>query len=204
MITLAIDTSLAAVQAAVLDDGRLRASLSEPMARGHQERLAPLVAEALAGAGAAPGDIGKVAVTVGPGSFTGLRVGLAFGKAFALSRGVPCVGVGTLEALAAAFPRGAVAAAIAAPHDRAYLQRFNDGHAQGPPRLLPLAAAREAAAGARIVGPGAPLLEGDETDALGWPDLAAFARIAACATAAPDPIYLREVGIAERRAAAAA
>lgn len=205
MITLAIDTALAAVQAAVVRDGTVLVLRSEPMARGHQERLAPLVAEALGAAAVTPADIGKVAVTVGPGSFTGLRVGLAFAKAFALARGVPCVGVGTLEALAAAFPAGEVAAVIAAPHDRAYLQRFSQGAALSEPRLLSLEAAREAARGARPVGPGAGLFSGAESDALGWPDLAAFARLGATATAAPDPIYLREVGaltLAERRAAA--
>ena len=205
MITLAIDTALAAVQAAVVEDGVLRAARCEPMARGHQERLAPLVAEALAAAGVTARDIGKVAVTVGPGSFTGLRVGLAFAKAFALARGVPCVGVGTLEALATAHPEGDVVAVIAAPHERVYLQRFHDGLAGGEPRLLPLDAARETAEGARPVGPGAALLGGAEADALAWPDLAAFARLGAQATTAPDPIYLREVGaltIAERREAA--
>ena len=206
MITLAIDTSLAAVQAAVVEDDAVRAALCEPLARGHQERLAPLVAEAMTAAGVIPADIGKVAVTVGPGSFTGLRVGLAFAKAFALARGVPCVGVGTLEALAAAFPTGKVVALISAPHERAYLQRFGTGAAVSEPRLLSLDEARDAGGGARPIGPGAALLGGAEADAIGWPDLAAFARRGALSQAPPDPIYLREVGaltLAERRAAGA-
>lgn len=205
MITLALDTSLAAVQAAVVENEAQRAAFCEPMTRGHQERLAPLVAEALAAADATAGEIGKVAVTVGPGSFTGLRVGLAFAKAFALARGVPCVGVGTLEALAAAFPDGDVAAVVAAPRERAYVQRFTGGVPLAPPRLLAWDEAREATAGARLIGPGAPLLGGDEADACGWPDLAAFARLGARTNGPAHPIYLREVGaltVAERRAAA--
>ena len=71
------------------------------MHRGHQERLAPLVAEAMAQAGAAFPDLDRIGVTVGPGSFTGLRVGLAFAKGLAIALGIPCVGVGVLDALAA-------------------------------------------------------------------------------------------------------
>lgn len=205
MITLAVDTALAAVQAAVVDGGGLRAALSEPMARGHQERLAPLVAEVLVRAGVAPRDLEKVVVTVGPGSFTGLRVGLAFAKAFALARGLPCAGVGTLEALAASFADGDIAAAIAAPHERVYLQRFTDGACLGAPRLLSLPDAVSAAGRARVVGPGAGLLGGRDADMIGWPDVGTLARLGLAAAMPPDPIYLREVGaqtIAERRAAA--
>ena len=80
MIILALDTALDACSAAVLDGGRVLAARSEPMARGHQERLAPLVAEVMAEAGSASTGLDRIGVTVGPGSFTGLRVGLAFAK----------------------------------------------------------------------------------------------------------------------------
>lgn len=213
MLVLAIDTALAAAQAAVWESddgvpgaGRALAEASEPMARGHQERLAPLVAEVLEASGVAPADLGRVAVTVGPGSFTGLRVGLAFAKAFALARGLPCSGVGVLHALAAsARLEGAVAACIAAPQARVYLQRFEGEAPAGPPRLLGIAEAATAAADARPVGPGASLLGGQ--DGPPWPDILAVARLGAHELAPPEPIYLREVGaltLAERRGAAGA
>lgn len=204
MIVLAVDTALAAVQAAVLDGERVLAALSEPMAKGHQERLAPLVAEALAQAGVAAAEVERVAVTTGPGSFTGLRVGLAFAKVFALARGIGCSGVGTLEALAASAPGpGEVVACIAAPRERAYAQRFAGGRPLTPPQLLSLEAASELAGGARPVGPGAALLGGEAQPA--WPDVAAVGRLGAARHVRPDPIYLREVGAlttAERRAVA--
>ncbi|MGH7024255.1 MAG: tRNA (adenosine(37)-N6)-threonylcarbamoyltransferase complex dimerization subunit type 1 TsaB, partial [Caulobacteraceae bacterium] len=101
MSLLAIDTCLAACQAAVISDGVALASLSEPMARGHQERLGPMVREAMDQAGLRFSELDRIAVTVGPGSFTGLRVGLAFAKGLALALDIPCTGVGTLAALAA-------------------------------------------------------------------------------------------------------
>ena len=101
MLTLALDTCLAACSAALDRDGQTVGWISEPMARGHQERLAPMVRDLMADCGVAFGDLDRIGVTVGPGSFTGLRVGLAFAKGLALALNRPCVGVGALEALAA-------------------------------------------------------------------------------------------------------
>lgn len=205
MRVLALDTSLAAVQAAVVDDGRVLALSSEAMVRGHQERLAPLVSETLARAATRPGQVERVVTTVGPGSFTGLRMGLAFAKAFALALGVPCSGVGTLEALAASAGEDAdLAACIGAPRDRVYLQTFREGLAAMPPRLLTVDEAAGQVAGLRVVGPGAATL--GASHAIAWPDIVAVARLGVARLIAPDPIYLREVGaltIAERRSAAA-
>ncbi len=199
MRVLVLDTTLEACQAALIEDGRLLAVRSEPMQRGHQERLAPLAAEVLAEAGPA---VDRVGVTTGPGSFTGLRVGLAFARAFALARGVPCVGVGALEALAASVePGGLVAAAIDARRGQVYLQLFGDGRAISPPEALPTAdaAARVRDAGAaRIVGTGAALLAeglaGVEILPLAAPSPLALGRLAAAASAPdgpPQPLYLR-------------
>src|ERR1700694_4222158 len=113
MIVLALDTCLAACQAAVLEGERVLASRSEPMLRGHQERLAPMVREVMDEAGLDFTALDRIAVTVGPGSFTGLRVGRAVAKGLRLALETPVVGIGVLEALAAGAPdEGAVAAVI--------------------------------------------------------------------------------------------
>ena len=95
----------------MLDGELVLASAREVMARGHQERLAPMAQAVMAEAGLGFERLERIAVTVGPGSFTGLRVGVAFAKGLCSALGIPGVGVGTLEALAAEAP-GLVFAAI--------------------------------------------------------------------------------------------
>src|SRR5947209_4374937 len=100
MRVLAIDTSRAACSAAVYD-GTLRytfARESEPMVRGQSEALAPMVERVLKATDGGADSITKIAVAVGPGSFTGLRIGVAMARAMALTLGVPVVGVSTLIA----------------------------------------------------------------------------------------------------------
>jgi tRNA threonylcarbamoyladenosine biosynthesis protein TsaB len=202
---LAIDTCLEACSVAICDDGIALAAHSEIMSRGHQERLAPMAAEAMTEVGAGFDTLDMVAVTVGPGSFTGLRVGLAFAKGLGLALGVPCIGVGVLEALAASESEtGFVAATVDARRGQIYLQVFIDGRAAMAPDALPpeLAAARLAelwpgGAGA-LVGSGAGLLAGVIPEARLSARLAAdpvaIARIAARMRAPyppPRPLYLR-------------
>lgn len=217
MRLLAVDTALGACQAAVLDGDRAIA-LGEVMARGHQERLAPLAAEAMARAGLAFAALDRIAVTVGPGSFTGLRVGLAFAKGLGLALELPVLGIGTLAALAwSPEPVGIVAAVVDAGRGRVHLQLWADGEATGGPQTLDVAeaGARLAqAAPARLVGPGAPLLAEwtphARIDLQAAPDPLAVARLAvrlAPDAAPPSPLYLRAPDartLAERRADAAA
>src|SRR6478735_1984689 len=101
MIVLGLDTCLSSCSVAVLDGERVVASAREVMARGHQERLAPMARTVMAQAGVPFGRLDRIAATVGPGSFTGLRVGVAFAKGLALALDRATVGIGTLEALAA-------------------------------------------------------------------------------------------------------
>ena len=205
MKILALDTCLNACSVAVCEDGQVLAAASEAMERGHQERLAPLAAETMAQAGAAFGALDRIAVTVGPGSFTGLRVGLAFAKGLALALGLPCVGVGVLESLAASVAFGGfVAVCLDARRGQVYLQAFSDGRAIMAPDVLPqeTAAARLAelwpGRPGILVGSGAALMAGVLPDVTIDPrlaaDPAAIARLALAARAPfppPRPLYLR-------------
>src|ERR1700741_5243112 len=105
MRVLAIDTALEACSAAVLDTGRggIVASESIPMVRGHAEALMPLVARVMQKAKLDFPELARIAVTVGPGSFTGLRVGVAAARGIAVAAGKPAVGLTTLAAYAAPY-----------------------------------------------------------------------------------------------------
>jgi len=165
VLTLVLDTALNACAIAVSQDGDILAHASEPMQRGHQERLAPMVETVMLSAGVDFDALDRIGVTVGPGSFTGLRVGMAFAKALSLALDIPCIGVNSLEALAAGRT-GFVAAAIAAKGDQLYLQSFLDGVALMAPDVLDtaVAAARLAelwsGTEATLVGSGARQLVG--------------------------------------------
>lgn len=193
---LAIDTALARCSAALFGPGLSRVK-SEAMTRGHAERLAPLVDELMAEAGVAFAALERIAVTTGPGSFTGLRVGLAFARALALALDRPSVGVSTLEALALETGEsGLRAGAIEAPQG-CYLARFEDGRPLEPPTRLDWAEAEAALAGGlwRVRGPAASRLaaaaQAEPADA---PDILALAARAAGLPLniyPPNPLYLR-------------
>ena len=196
---LALDTCLFACSAAVVHDGAVLAARVEPMSRGHQERLAPLVAEVMAEAGGVGFDqLDRIAVTVGPGSFTGLRVGLAFAKGLSAALAIPAVGVGSLEALAQPY-EGRVFAVLDAKRGQVYLQAFADGAAVSAPDALPIetAAARVAELAPDIlVGTGVALLAqmrpSARAIALDHADPAAIAALGASRSPVPPrPLYLR-------------
>jgi tRNA threonylcarbamoyladenosine biosynthesis protein TsaB len=204
MRILALDTALAATSVAILRDDVVLASRSEAMTRGHQERLATLVQELMRQAGLDFTDLERIAVTVGPGSFTGLRVGLAFAKGLGAALQRPVTGVGTLEALAASAPPARLTAAVIdARRDQIYVQAFADGAPASPPEALGLdqATARLLALDpegpSHLIGPGAALLAERfplaACDPRSAPDPAALARLAADAASSgpPAPLYLR-------------
>jgi tRNA threonylcarbamoyladenosine biosynthesis protein TsaB len=176
MLILAIDTALDACAAAVLDaaSGKLIARESQPMKRGHAEALMPLIGRVMAASGAAFASLGRVAVTTGPGSFTGLRVGLSAARGIALAANIPVVGVTTLTAYAApVVSRNAehpVISAIDARHDHVYFQVVGgDGSALVRPRVAPV---EEALDSWRF---GAPHIVGNAAGILAehWPSHAA-------------------------------
>jgi tRNA threonylcarbamoyladenosine biosynthesis protein TsaB len=199
MLILALDTALETCSAALVRGGSVLAARSEPMARGHQERIAPLVEELAREAGIAFSEVDRIGVARGPGSFTGLRVGLAFAKGLGFALGRPVVGIGTLQALAAGA-QGVAAAVIDARRDQIYVQAFRDGESLTPPEAL---AVEDAAAWlaplrpARLVGPGAALLAAafpEAEVAASSVDPVALAGLVAAApepSAPPEPLYLR-------------
>jgi tRNA threonylcarbamoyladenosine biosynthesis protein TsaB len=130
MRVLTIDTALTVCSAAVFDSDidRVLAGDSLPMQRGHAEALMPLIARTMEQAELDFADLDRIAVTVGPGSFTGLRVGIAAARGIALAASKEAVGVSTLAAYAAPCIADDLAdvvlAAIDARHDQLYMQVF--------------------------------------------------------------------------------
>ena len=154
MRVLAIDTALAACSAAVLDTRHAAVVASEtlPMVRGHAEAMMPLIARVMDQAGDRIRQLDRIAVTTGPGSFTGLRVGISAARGIALAAGKPAVGLSTLAGFAAPHiaenDNSAVVAAIDARHEHVYLQVFGPGgRTVVPPRIAPLTEAVRAATG---------------------------------------------------------
>jgi tRNA threonylcarbamoyladenosine biosynthesis protein TsaB len=212
MRVLAIDTALGSCAAAVLDTagGAIVAHESLAMQRGHAEALMPLIARVMERAKLKFSDLDRIAVTAGPGSFTGLRVGTAAARGLGLAAEKPVVGVTTLAAFAApliaADDSTPVVAAVDARHDHVYLQVFGPGgRTLVAPRLSALRDALRAAAGGspRLVGNAAEILarawpSGEQppgqVEQRAAPDIGWVARLGAAAdetAAAPKPLYLR-------------
>ena len=212
MLILAIDTALDACAAGVLDTeaGRLIAQESQAMKRGHAEALMPLIARVIEQSGIAFAALDRIAVTTGPGSFTGLRVGLSAARGIALAANKPVVGLTTLTAYAAPLVsqngEHPVISAIDARHDHVYLQAVSGN---GSSLIRPRVASIEEAIGAarfgtpHLVGNAAGILADRwpahapppfKVDAQPAPDIAWVAWLGAAVSpnAAPArPFYLR-------------
>ena len=147
MKILAVDTALGACSVALLEGKQTLAHIFEAMDRGHAERLAPMVEEAMRTAGVEFSALGRLAVTVGPGTFTGQRVGLAFMRGLRLALKIPLAGTTTLEIMAAeaAAQTGLTKAAAIhdARRDEAYLLLKNGADVVLQPVVLPFAQAVE-------------------------------------------------------------
>ena len=206
MKILSVDTALGACSVALLEDDKLLAHIFEPMERGHAERLAPMVDEAMKQAGADFAALGRLAVTTGPGTFTGQRVGLAFMRGLRLALRIPLTGVTTLEAMAVAAMAETGAHKAAAIHDarreEAYLL-LRDGEAVAqPPVVLAFdeAVAHIAAFGpCAVAGTGAAtahqkLRDDYRLSTIRQPDALWVAKLAQklpASDGAPGPLYLR-------------
>jgi tRNA threonylcarbamoyladenosine biosynthesis protein TsaB len=179
------------------------------MARGHAEALMPQIARVMDAAQCEFADLGRIAVTVGPGSFTGLRVGISAARGLALAAGKPAIGLSTLSALAAphvaARTQDTIIAAIDARNDQVYFQIFAaNGTTMVPPRLDLAANVVRATVmePTLITGSGAALVAAHWPDSAPPPrvdarpaaDIGWVARLGAAAAderSAPAPLYLR-------------
>ncbi len=207
---LALDCATTACSVAVWRDGEVVARRLRPGRRGHAEVLMPMVQDVMAEAGLGYDGLDAIAATVGPGTFTGLRIGLAAARGLALAAGLPLVGVTTLEAIAHGVPESAracraVLVALDARRGQVYAQAFGPDLA---PRGEPAALAPGAAA-ALVDDADKVLLAGDGVDLVrphlvgdiavapgdGLPDAAVVAALAARRAAVPAsrvaPLYLR-------------
>lgn len=210
MLTLAIDCSAihCAVAVHASDGDRILAEQSPAIGRGHAEQLPGILQSVLDAADVGLSAIERVGVTVGPGSFAGIRVGVAFARGLALTLGIPAVGVGSLEAIAipSALARARpVMAVLDARRDRVWtlVAAADSGILKPGGELTPEAAARLAAdIGCDILGSGGPLLAAIDPSLAARqignpvaPDIAEVARLAARldpATSPAEPRYLRE------------
>ncbi len=187
MIVLGIDACLGRCSVALISEEGAIASKSEEMARGHVERLAPMVHEVLAEANIAPTAINRIGVTCGPGGFTGARLGVSFARGLALSNGAQAIGISTLEAIAAQTPADLVLVALDGRRGDLFVQIFDKGVPVTPPEaiatdMLDIHAAKH----------GAPLIIGP--DPLPPIDPVIVARLATLRGAEegpPRPLYLR-------------
>ena len=208
MRLLAIDTAMAACSAAVLEKGadQPRAAAHVAMERGHAEALAPMVAEVMAKARLDFRELDRIAVTVGPGTFTGIRIGLALARGFGLALALPVIGIDTLTAIAANGPSDGLPLFVAADarREEIYGALYDGvGRSLRPPRLMKLAdaAASLPAEPLRIAGSAASAImtasrRGDLVRAAGGdlPVAAHFGRLALAMPAPdhmPEPLYLR-------------
>jgi tRNA threonylcarbamoyladenosine biosynthesis protein TsaB len=200
MLVLGINTVGDACEAALVRDAVLVAERSEPMQQGHDARLAPVVERLMRDSGTVFSSLDRIAVIVGPGSFTGVRVGVAFARGLALSLDKPAVGVTSLEALDGLPHEGRVLGLLAAkrrPPERTWwVQQLDGGRGVEDAGEAGEAAVREMAARAGAVSGQLGAL----TD-LGVPGVEASptARAAALLAARltgelppPRPVYVRE------------
>lgn len=205
---LAFDCSVSACSAAVVGDGAVLAWRFAAMARGQSEALMPMIQDCLATAGLGWSDVGLVGVTVGPGSFTGLRIGLAAARGIALAGGIPLAGVTSCEAVAHAVPDAerkgrTILVAIDGKRADLFAQPFSEDlrPLADPAALMPDEAARLAAGPVVLAGTAAGRLAASLPGAVlsaasGIPDARVVARLAlarwqAGTALAPVPLYLR-------------
>ncbi|MBL0934555.1 MAG: tRNA (adenosine(37)-N6)-threonylcarbamoyltransferase complex dimerization subunit type 1 TsaB [Rhizobiaceae bacterium] len=206
MIILAIDTSANLCAASIHADVELGRCVRD-LGKGHAEHLMAVIDESLAAAGKDYADLDRLAVSIGPGSFTGIRVGVSAARGLALALKIPAVGVTTLEALAFEARRANVGRNVLAALDggrgEIHAALYDDkGDERAPAAAIDLTAATELAtrANAVLVGTAADAIHaaaGGALDIAGRQATADIAAYAAIGSSKPDtgtrptPLYLR-------------
>ncbi len=211
MRLLAIDTAAESCAACVLDNGSEVGRAVEPMRTGHAERLMAVIDAALRSGGTRLEAVDALVVSIGPGSFTGIRVGVAAARGLALALKIPAVGISTLEALGAetseAFPKRPVMVALDGGRGAVHAAVFGPaGEAVRSPASLDLDEARKWIDELTpvLVGNAAPRLTEIEAKQeltvasnAATADIVSFARLGAARLAKegkgekPSPLYLR-------------
>lgn len=205
MKLLAFDTAMAACSVAVIDTdhGLPLAAALVPMERGHAEAVAPMVEVAMAEAGLGFKDLDRIAVTIGPGTFTGVRIGLSLARGFGVALNLPVVGIDTLSAIAQNLSAGPALVVADARKGEVYAAHF-DAELQCllGPTVMPLErAADDLPPGTLVLGTASELViaasgRNDLIRAMAGdlPVAANFAPYAAglpAPSAPPAPLYLR-------------
>ena len=219
MRMLAVDTALEACSVGVVRPGSATVLMTETIGRGHAERLFGMLEAAMAEAGLDFSDLDRIAVTVGPGSFTGLRVGIAAARGLALVTGCPVVGIGTLAVIAerarAMVGPVPVLAVLDARRGEVYAQLFreNGDAATAPAVNSPTSFAALVTPAIMLAGAGAALVAREANadapsrivHAESAPDIGALVRLGLAAPAPatpPRPLYLRPPDAKPQAAAA--
>ena len=202
MFILALDTSMAACSAAVYDSkaGLVLAEAYEPMERGHAERLAPMVDEVMRRSGIAFSQLNRIGVTVGPGTFTGVRIALSLARGFGVALSIPVTGLNSLRAIAANAPGVPVAIAVDARNDELYAASYDAAGAElVAPSLIHRSEADKLCAGAaQVLGTGFAAVTLPHTVQGDFPRASQFAPLVAALDpelAKPEPLYLRQPDI---------
>ncbi len=212
MKILSLDTSTSSCSVAVMAGARILSHRHDAMARGQSERLIPMIAEVMAEAEMSFPQLDLLAVTVGPGTFTGIRIGLATARALHLASGKPLAGVSTCEAIAAGIPeqeRQGRQVLVVLDSRRAdlWVQRFDgDLTPLSPPAALLPEAIAALAPGPMVVAGDAALLvlsllpEARLSSGAATPDASVVGRLARFhwtrGTALPaTPLYLRPADV---------
>lgn len=196
---LAFDTATSRVTVALHDGTRVVASHDADEGMRHGEMLAPGIERVLADAGAEVGDLSAVAVGVGPGPFTGLRVGLVTARVLGMTRGIPVHGVCSLDVLAVESGLDEVTVVTDARRKEVYLAVYGGGHRVSGPEVV---APGDARVRGPVVGAGGAMYPVAFPDARGpqHPSAAVMAEAVASGTVellAADPLYLRRPDAAE-------
>lgn len=200
VLILGLTSSTAAVGVAIARDGQVLAARQGLTDRRHAEELTPMLTAVLAEARVAVSDIDRFAADIGPGRFTGLRVGLATARALALAVDRPLVGVSSLELLAVGHEHRPVTAVIDARRNEVFQQSFDqDGSATDPVVGSPDQLALQLPAGTAVVGDGADRyhdIYGSAVHPDRQPSAVVLVRLAADRPARAgrevEPLYLRD------------